>query len=74
MMQWGGLRKDRNQRQEEAWIEKEQINKAQEEAEKRMKQDEMDACMNNEQQIPEDQKAAKDVMEHAKEQECVHMA
>ena len=34
----------------------------------------MNACMNKEQQVPEDQQAAKAPMEHAKEQECVHMA
>ena len=33
----------------------------------------MDACMNKEQQITEDQQAAKSAMEHAKEQEHVHM-
>ena len=32
----------------------------------------MDACMNTEQQVPEDQQAAKPAMKHAKEQECVH--
>ena len=34
----------------------------------------MDACMNNEQQVPEYQQAAKAAMEHAKEQERDHMA
>ena len=32
----------------------------------------MDTCMNK--QVPEDQQAAKDAMEHAKEQEHVHTA
>ena len=34
----------------------------------------MDAYMNKEQQVPEDQQAKKPAMEHAKEQECVHTA
>ena len=34
----------------------------------------MDAYMNKEQQIPEDQQDAKAAMEHAKEQERVHTA
>ena len=34
----------------------------------------MDTCMNKEQQVPEYQQAAKSAMEHAKEQERVHMA
>ena len=34
----------------------------------------MDACMNKEQGVPEDQQAAKSAIEHAKEQECVHTA
>ena len=34
----------------------------------------MDACMNKDQQVPEDQQAAKSAMEHAKEQERFHTA
>ena len=34
----------------------------------------MDAYINKEQQISEYKQAAKSKMEHAKEQECVHMA
>ena len=34
----------------------------------------MDDSMNKEQQVPEDQQAAKAATEHAKEQERVHMA
>ena len=45
------------QRQEEAWREGEGISKAQEEAEERKKQAEMDACMNKEQQVPEYQQS-----------------
>ena len=62
------------QLQEESWKEEELIRKAQEEAEEQHKQSEMDACMNKEQQVPEDQQAAKAAMENAKEQECVHGA
>ena len=59
------------QHQEESWREYELIRKSQEE---RKKQSEMDACMNNEQQVPEYQQAVKSVMEQAKEQGRVHMA
>ena len=34
----------------------------------------MDACMNKEQQYPEDQQTEKSTMENTKEQECVHTA
>ena len=34
----------------------------------------MDDCMNKEQQVLEDQQAAKSAMEHAKEQDRVHTA
>ena len=34
----------------------------------------MEACMNKEQQVPEDQQSAKSAMEHAKEQEHVYTA
>ena len=34
----------------------------------------MNACMNKEKQVPEDQQAAKAALEHAKEKERVHMA
>ena len=47
------------QRQEEAWRKEKQIKKAQEEKEKEKKQYEMEACMNKEQQVPEDQQYAK---------------
>ena len=53
-------------RQEEYWIEDEQIRKAQEEVEERKKKSEMDACMNKEQQFTEYQQAAKSAMEHTK--------
>ena len=62
------------QRQEEYWREDKRVRKSQEEAEERKKQAEMDACMNKEQQVPEDQQSAKATMEHAKEKERVHMA
>ena len=41
--------------------------KEQEEAEEQKKQYEMDAIMNKDQQVPEDQQAKKSAMEHAKE-------
>ena len=53
---------------------RQKFRKLQEEAEERKKQAEMDACMNKEQQVPEDQQSAKATMEHAKEKERVHMA
>ena len=58
--------------QEEYWREKKQIRKPQEEAEKRNKQYEIDAYINNWQQITEDQQSANVAIEHANEQECVH--
>ena len=40
--------------QEEAWRKDKQLRKAQEEVEERKKKSEMDACINREQQVPED--------------------
>ena len=54
------------QSQEEAWREGKGISKAQEESEKLKKQAKMNTHMNKEQQVPEDQQAAKAAMEHAK--------
>ena len=48
--------------QEEAWREDERIRKAQEKAEEQKKHAEIDACMNKEQQVTEDQQAAKSAM------------
>ena len=45
------------QHQEEAWREDKRIKKAQEESEEHKKQAEMDACVNKEQQVPEEQQA-----------------
>ena len=54
------------QLQEEDWREQERIRKSQEEAEERKKQAEINACMNKEQRVTEDQKSEKYAMEHAK--------
>ena len=75
-MQWGGLRKERKilnakknigEKTNELVFQK---NKQKDE----IKKSEIDACTNKEQQVPEDQQAAKSAMEHAKEQERVHTA
>ena len=62
------------QRQEEAYREDERISKSKEEPEEQNRQTKMYTRMNKEQQVPEDQQAAKVAMEHAKEQERVHTA
>ena len=56
------------QRQEEACGEKKKLVKHNKKQKKKNKQAEMDAYMNKEQNIYEDQQAAKAAMKHAKEQ------